>query len=250
MRKPTAAQLALLMASVATAADTTCAIDCFQGLITNGPPADCKEATNYLCFCTMPTLQENFLKCADTSCGKDTSAALTWANELCAKLGKPIDLGPGDGAPKTDATTAIDATTAVEAPASTTDETKQTTTAETTVPEAVQTTATEAEKTDSKAEETSIETSVPSGTSQETSQDTPETCTTETTMTKTETTFAKATTTEGASVTTDEDGSVGIVTGSGETATSSSDAEVNAGSITTPGLLAVAGVLAALWQFM
>ncbi|RGP65738.1 hypothetical protein FSPOR_6999 [Fusarium sporotrichioides] len=247
MRKPTAAQLALLMASVATAAETetTCAIDCFQGLITNGPPADCKEATNYLCFCTMPTLQENFSKCADTTCGGDTSAAMTWANDLCAKLGKPVDLGPGEGATKTDATT-VDATTAVDAPASTADEIKQTTAVETTIQDAAQTTATEAEKTDSKAEETTIQTSVSSQISEETS----ETCTTETTMTKTETTFAKATTTEGTAVSTDGDGSVGTITGSGETATASSDAEINAGSITTPGFLGIVGVVAALWQFV
>ncbi|OBS28207.1 hypothetical protein FPOA_02148 [Fusarium poae] len=227
------------MASVATAAETTCAIDCFQGLITNGPPADCKEATNYLCFCTMPTLQENFSKCADTSCGDDKSAAITWANDLCAKLGKPVDLGPGEGAPKTDATTAVDA------PASTAKETTHTTQAETTIPDAAQTTATEAEKTDSKSKENSIETSVLSETSEETS----ETCTTETTMTKTETTFAKATTAEGTAVTTDENGSIGTVTGSGETATASSDAETNAGSIQNPGFLGIAGVVAALWQF-
>lgn len=100
MRKPTAAKLALLMASVATAAESTCAvcawfsntpsmlterqIDCFQGLITNGPPADCKEATNYLCFCTMPTLQDNFSKCADKSCADEKGGAMSWANELCA----------------------------------------------------------------------------------------------------------------------------------------------------------------------
>ncbi|GKU20361.1 unnamed protein product [Fusarium langsethiae] len=240
MRKPTAAQLALLMASVATAAETTCAIDCFQGLITNGPPADCKEATNCLCFCTMPALQENFSKCADTTCGGDTSAAMTWANDLCAKLGKPVDLGPGEGATKTDATTAVDA------PASTADEIKQTTAVETTIPDAVQTTATEAEKTDSKAEETIIQTSV----SSQISEDTSETCTTETTMTKTETTFAKATTTEGTAVSTDGDGSVGTITGSGETATASSDAEINAGSITSPGFLGIVGVVAALWQFV
>ncbi|CEI65986.1 hypothetical protein FVEN_g4602 [Fusarium venenatum] len=245
MRKPNAAQLALLMASVATAAETTCAIDCFQGLITNGPPADCKEATNYLCFCTMPTLQENFSKCADTSCGEDKSAAMTWANDLCAKLGKPVDLGPGEDAPTTDATTAVGVTTAVDAPASTAEETKQTSQAETTVPDAAQTTVTEAEKTDSKAKETSIETALPTKTSE-----TSETCTTETTMTKTETTFAKATTAEGTAITTDEDGPVGTATGSGETATASSDAEINAGSIMAPGFLGIAGVVAALWQFV
>ncbi|RGP72593.1 hypothetical protein FLONG3_6601 [Fusarium longipes] len=233
MRKPTAAQLALLMASVATAAETTCAIDCFQGLITNGPPADCKEATNYLCFCTMPTLQENFSKCADTTCGKDTGAAMTWANDLCAKLGKPVDLGPGEGAPKTDATTAV------EAPVTTADEARPTT-------EAEKTTAADAEKTDSKAEETPAETSVPSETSEETS----ETCTTETTLTKTETTFAKATATDEIAVTTDEDGSVGTITGSAETATASSEVDISAGSITTPGFLVAAGVVAALWQFI
>ncbi|KAL6920965.1 hypothetical protein ACHAPO_009470 [Fusarium lateritium] len=245
MRKPTAAQLVLLMASVATAAETTCAIDCFQGLITNGPPADCKEATNYLCFCTMPTLQENFSKCTDTSCGEDKSAAITWANDLCAKLGKPVDLGPGEDAPKTDPTTAVGATTDVDAPASTAEKTKQTTQAETTIPDAAQTTASEVEKTDSRTGETSIETpSTPE------TQETSETCTTETTMTKTETTFAKATTAEETTVTADEDGSIGTVTGSGEAATASSDSEINAGSIMTPGFLGIAGIVAALWQFV
>ncbi|KAH7198444.1 uncharacterized protein B0J16DRAFT_330369 [Fusarium flagelliforme] len=253
MRKPTAAQLALLMASVARAAESTCAIDCFQGLITNGPPEGCKEATNYMCFCTMPTLQENFSKCADTSCSKEKDAAMGWANDLCAKLGKPIDLGSGGDAPKTDATTAVDA------PATTVSEAKPTTEAEKTTTEAAQTTSTDAEKTESKVEETSevetsdSETSAPPETSEvpeasETSGETSETCTTETTMTKTETTFAS----EATAATTDNNGSVGTVTGSGEaaTASASSNADVNAGSITAPDFFAAAGVVAAVWQLL
>ncbi|KAJ4014080.1 hypothetical protein NW752_005798 [Fusarium irregulare] len=246
MRKPTAAQLALLMASVARAAESTCAIDCFQGLITNGPPEGCKEATNYMCFCTMPTLQENFSKCADTSCSKEKDAAMGWANDLCAKLGKPIDLGSGDDAPKTDATTVADA------PATTATEAKPTTEAEKTTTEAAQTTATDAEKTDSKSEETSevetsdVKTSVPSETSE--GSEASETCTTETTMTKTETTLVS----EATAATTDNDGSVGTVTGSGDaaTASASSDAEVNAGSIASPDFFAAAGIVAALWQLL
>ncbi|RBR25329.1 uncharacterized protein FIESC28_01938 [Fusarium coffeatum] len=252
MRKPTAAQLALLMASVARAAESTCAIDCFQGLITNGPPEGCREATNYMCFCTMPTLQENFSKCADTSCSKEKDAAMGWANDLCAKLGKPIDLGSGGDAPKTDATTAVDA------PATTASEVKPTTEAEKPTTEAAQTTATGAVKTDSKVEESEVETSdvktsVPSETSEapeasETSGETSETCTTETTMTKTETTLIS----EATAATTDSNGSVGTVTGSGEaaTASASSDADVNAGSIAGPDFFAAAGIVAAVWQLL
>lgn len=63
---------------------TTRQIDCFQGLITDGPPVGCKEATNYLCFCTMPTLQSNFVQCADKTCVDEKAGAMAWANELCS----------------------------------------------------------------------------------------------------------------------------------------------------------------------
>ncbi|KAM0205471.1 hypothetical protein ACHAPA_009669 [Fusarium lateritium] len=156
MRQSTPYQLVFLMASVATAAETsTCAIDCFQGFIANTPPAQCKEATNYLCFCTMPTLQNEFMQCVDKTCASEKGAATSWADELCSKLGKPIDLGTPEAPPKTDATTIV------SAPAtSASDEVKPTTEAGTvseskkTTEDAAQTTTAATEKTEPKADKT------------------------------------------------------------------------------------------------
>ncbi|KAF5633657.1 uncharacterized protein FTJAE_7082 [Fusarium tjaetaba] len=243
MRIPTSIHLALFMASVATAADSTCAIDCFQGLITNGPPAGCKEATNYLCFCTMPTLQDNFVQCADKTCADKKDEAMTWANELCSKLGKPIDLGGSGGSPKTDETTAVDArTTSASGEVNPTTEAGKTT-------DAVPTTTTEA-KTESKVEETS---------SDNTAEVTSESSAVETTATSIKTTVSKPKGTTDASgsaaeATADQtsDDSVVTITGTADTATaapSPTDGS-NVANYAGPTFYAAVGVAAALWQLL
>ncbi|KAL9572584.1 hypothetical protein ACKAV7_003417 [Fusarium commune] len=245
MRRPTSIHLVLFMASVATAADATCAIDCFQGLITNGPPAGCKEATNYLCFCTMPTLQSNFVQCADKTCADDKDGAMTWANELCSKLGKPIDLGGSEGSPKTDETTAINVPTT-----NASGEVKPTTEAGKTT-DVVPTTATEA-KTESKIEETS---------SDKTSEVPSESSAGETTETSIKTTVSKPKeTTESspsgnaAEATADQttDDSVVTITGTADTATatpSPTDGS-NVANLAGPNFYAAVGVAAAFWQLL
>ncbi|KAF5691334.1 hypothetical protein FCIRC_449 [Fusarium circinatum] len=243
MRRPTSIHLVLFMASAVTAADSTCAIDCFQGLITNGPPAGCKEATNYLCFCTMPTLQDNFVQCADKTCADDKDGAMTWANELCSKLGKPIDLGGSEGSPKTGETTAIDA------PATSANgEVKPTTEAGKTTDE-VPTTTTEV-KTGSKIAETS---------SDKTSEVTSESSVDETTATSTKTTVSKPKETNDASssaaeATADQtsDDSVVTITGTADTATttpSPTDGS-NIANSAGPNFYAAVGVAAAFWQLL
>ncbi|EMT66143.1 hypothetical protein NOF04DRAFT_21685 [Fusarium oxysporum II5] len=243
MKKPTSVQLVLFMASVATAADSTCAIDCFQGLITNGPPAGCKEATNYLCFCTMPTLQGNFVQCADKTCADGKDGAMAWANELCGKLGKPIDLGGSGGSPKTDETTVVNVPTT-----SAGGEVKPTTEAEKTTDE-VPTTTTEA-KTESKVEEPS---------SDKTSEVTSESSAGETTASSVKTTVSKPKETNDASgsaaeATADQtsDDSVVTITGTADTATatpSPTDGS-NVANSAGPNFYAAVGVAAAFWQLL
>ncbi|KAF5654093.1 hypothetical protein F25303_1736 [Fusarium sp. NRRL 25303] len=243
MKRSTSIHLALFMASVAIAADSTCAIDCFQGLITNGPPAGCKEATNYLCFCTMPTLQDNFVQCADKTCANEKAGAMAWANELCGKLGKPIDLGGSGGSPKTDETTAVDAPTS-----SASNEVKPTTEAGK-ITDEVPTTTTEA-KTESEVEETS---------SDKTSEATSESSAGETTATSIKTTVSKPketndTSGSAAEATADQtsDDSVVTVTGTADTATatpSPTDGS-NVANSAGPNLYAAVGVAAAFWQLL
>ncbi|KAF5983172.1 hypothetical protein FBULB1_3961 [Fusarium bulbicola] len=243
MRRPTSIHLVLFMASVVTAADSTCAIDCFQGLITNGPPAGCKEATNYLCFCTMPTLQDNFVQCADKTCADGKDGAMTWANELCSKLGKPIDLGGSEGSPKTNETTAVDALTT-----SANGEMKPTTEAGKTTDE-VPTTTTEV-KTESKIAETSRD---------KTSEVTSESSVGETTPTSIKTIVGKPKETNDASgsaaeATADQTShdSVVTITGTADTATttpSPTDGS-NIANSAGPNFYAAVGVAAAFWQLL
>ncbi|KAF4340706.1 hypothetical protein FBEOM_5364 [Fusarium beomiforme] len=245
MRKPTSIELVLLMASVARATDSTCAIDCFQGLITNGPPAGCKEATNYLCFCTMPTLQNNWVQCTDKTCTSEKDGAVAWANELCSKLGKPIDLGGSEGSPTSDKTTAVDVPAT-----STSGEVKPTTEAGKTTA-AVQTTATEV-KTQSKVEETTGDktSDVPSGTS---AAGTP-TTSIKTTVSQPNETTKSAASGSAAEASADQttDDSVVTITGSADpsTATPSPADGSNAADSVGASFYAAVGVAAALWQLL
>ncbi|KAF5588409.1 hypothetical protein FPCIR_7167 [Fusarium pseudocircinatum] len=245
MRSLTFIHLVLFTASVVIAAESTCAIDCFQGLITNGPPAGCKEATNYLCFCTMPTLQDNFVQCADKTCADDKDGTMTWANELCSKLGKPIDLGGSEGSPKTDETTAVAAPTTSASSA-----VKPTTEAGKTTDE-VPTTTTEA-KTESKVGETSSD-KISTVTSESSAGETTATETSiKTTVSKPkETTEASGSAAEATADQTSDD-SVVTITGTADTATatpSPTDGS-NVANSAGPNFYAAVGVAAAFWQLL
>ncbi|KAF4992717.1 hypothetical protein FGRMN_6982 [Fusarium graminum] len=264
MRKSTPYQLALFMASVATAADTsTCAIDCFQGLITNGPPAQCKEATNYLCFCTMPAPQDNFMQCVDKTCSSEKDTATAWAGELCAKLGKPIDLGTPQDPPKTDATTAVDvpATSVSEIAKPSTEAGKATESKSIeskTTEEAAPTTTAAAETTEPKADRTPT-----TETSQAPSETTAVGAISNSTMTsigKPKDTTKSDASGDAAETTSDKstgDKPVVTLTGTANsasaTASESSSAENDsnaASSIVTSGLFTSVGIAVALWQLL
>ncbi|KAF9776263.1 hypothetical protein IL306_005583 [Fusarium sp. DS 682] len=193
----------------------------------------------------MPTLQNNWVQCTDKSCASEKDGAMAWANELCSKLGKPIDLGGSDGSPTTGKTTAVDVPTT-----SASGEVKPTTEAGKTT-DAAPTTATEA-KTESKVEETS---------SGKTSEVATVTSAVETTATSIKTTVSKPKeTTESdasgsaAEATADQttDDSVVTITGSADpsTATPSPTDDSNVANSAGPNFYAAIGVVAALWQLL
>ncbi|KAF4985411.1 hypothetical protein FDECE_16575 [Fusarium decemcellulare] len=99
MKTSTYIQLAAASAlSIASATNTEP-----PNLITQLPPADCKEATTYKCFCRMPSMQSSFFGCAKPKCGDDYDEATSFAADLCDEVGIPIET---DTPPKTeDATT-------------------------------------------------------------------------------------------------------------------------------------------------
>ncbi|KAF7562825.1 hypothetical protein G7046_g1324 [Stylonectria norvegica] len=101
MKTSTSFQLAaagiLSLASMVAADIPACAIDCFQGVITDHPPLECKEADMYHCFCKDPfgpPLQEYYLECARSDCGSSTDAqnAIQFGVDLCSELGFPITI--------------------------------------------------------------------------------------------------------------------------------------------------------------
>ncbi|KAM0429735.1 hypothetical protein ACHAPT_006341 [Fusarium lateritium] len=93
MKTSSYAQLAavgiLSLASVATAMPK-CSIDCFQDVIYAHPPMACKEATMYMCFCKMPSLQWYFVECCNKKC-EDSEGAISFGTNLCEELGHPIE---------------------------------------------------------------------------------------------------------------------------------------------------------------
>ncbi|KAK7402712.1 hypothetical protein QQX98_011534 [Neonectria punicea] len=155
MKTFTSIQLAavgvLSLASLATAIPA-CAIDCFQGVITEHPPMDCKLDTMYLCFCAMPSLQGYFVECARSDCksSADAKEAISFGVDLCDGLGYTVVVPPESAPSTTKAevteTTAAAATTSAVAVEETTKAAEETTAA--------------AEET-TKAAETSAEESVP-----------------------------------------------------------------------------------------
>ncbi|KAF4964326.1 hypothetical protein FSARC_7732 [Fusarium sarcochroum] len=256
MKTSAAAQLALFTASAMAAGSSTCAIDCFQGLITNGPPMQCKEATNYLCFCTMPTLQDGFVQCVNKDCGDEKDAAIGWANDLCKKLGHPIDLDTPEGSPKTDETTDSNAP-----PTSTSNKAKETTEAQkASTTEAAQTTTTEPDHTASKTQNSSDD---------ETSEQLSETTAIELTSAAANSTSSIAKNTaskpketaesqgsDSAEETTAErvqptGDSVATFTGSATPSSTSGSDDSNVGNfVAAPDFLVAAGAAAAVWQLL
>lgn len=69
-------------------------IECFQSVITEHPPLDCTQPNMYLCFCTIPSLQNYFIDCAYDSCAADSEAAINFGVNLCSELGAPITVPP------------------------------------------------------------------------------------------------------------------------------------------------------------
>ncbi|KAM5359158.1 hypothetical protein ACJZ2D_014697 [Fusarium nematophilum] len=79
------------LASLAQA-QSVCAINCFQGVITDHPPLDCKEENMYLCFCKAQDLQNYFLECVWDTCGDKADDAISFGVNLCAEYGIDIDV--------------------------------------------------------------------------------------------------------------------------------------------------------------
>ncbi|KAF4471106.1 hypothetical protein FALBO_1973 [Fusarium albosuccineum] len=109
MKTSTYIQLAAAgVLSIASATNTEppkCAIDCFQSLITQLPPADCNEATTYKCFCRMPSMQSSFFGCAKPKCGDNYDEATSFAADLCDEVGIPIETDKLTEPPKTEGAT-------------------------------------------------------------------------------------------------------------------------------------------------
>ncbi|KAJ4191874.1 hypothetical protein NW767_010781 [Fusarium falciforme] len=139
------------LASMAQA-QSVCAINCFQGVITDHPPLDCTEENMYLCFCKRSNLQNWFAECIWDECGSQSEAAIAFGVNLCADYG--ITITPP--------------TKPEEQPTTTKAETQPTSTKAEEQPEETQAEETEAEET-KPAEETKATTAVaPAETSAET----------------------------------------------------------------------------------
>ncbi|KAM0323337.1 hypothetical protein ACHAQA_008929 [Verticillium albo-atrum] len=91
--KTAAAATVLSLATIA-AAQSFCAITCFQNVVTEFPPLDCTEANMYLCFCKSTSLQGHFLDCVYEDCAADADNAVAFGVNLCQELGAPITVPP------------------------------------------------------------------------------------------------------------------------------------------------------------
>ncbi|KAM5356644.1 hypothetical protein ACJ41O_003290 [Fusarium nematophilum] len=231
MKTSTFAQLALAMASVATAAIPKCSIECFQGVITDHPPMDCKEANMYLCFCKMPSLQWYYVECAKSDCGTNSEEAISFGTNLCDELGFPIDTDSLEEPPKTQEHTLTDA---FPSATTTKDAEEATTTAEeTTEASAVETTAAASETATTEAEETTeAETETAEGTETAEETDAAETTAEETTAAPSGTVSSTDATTDAAST----------------PAPTEVDNGASSGSVS--GLVAAAGVAIAVFRLL
>ncbi|OAQ72662.1 extracellular membrane protein, CFEM domain-containing protein [Pochonia chlamydosporia 170] len=72
-------------------AQSLCAVNCFQTVVTEHPPLSCKEANMYLCFCKGKDLQNYFAQCAAAKCGSNYDETINFGVGLCKDLGVPID---------------------------------------------------------------------------------------------------------------------------------------------------------------
>ncbi|RBQ90868.1 hypothetical protein VDGD_05641 [Verticillium dahliae] len=91
--KTAAAATVLSLATIA-AAQSFCAITCFQNVVTEFPPLDCTEANMYLCFCKSTSLQGHFLDCVYDDCAAEAESAVAFGVNLCSELGAPITVPP------------------------------------------------------------------------------------------------------------------------------------------------------------
>ncbi|KAM0420983.1 hypothetical protein ACHAPT_011226 [Fusarium lateritium] len=162
------------LASMAQA-QSVCAIGCFQGVITDHPPLDCKEENMYLCFCKGADLQNWFAECIYKDCDDKAEEAVAFGVNLCADYGITITPPPR---PETKPTTKAEepkpttkaeenkpTSKVEEEPEETQAETKPTTKVEETKPEETKAEETQAEETEAEetqpAEETKAATSAP-----------------------------------------------------------------------------------------
>ncbi|KAM0273556.1 hypothetical protein ACHAQH_008282 [Verticillium albo-atrum] len=142
--KTAAAATVLSLATIA-AAQSFCAITCFQNVVTEFPPLDCTEENMYLCFCKSTSLQGHFLDCVYDDCSAEADAAVSFGVNLCQELGAPITVPPR---PTTTSTPAAVTTTAA---AETTTEEEPETPATTTTAEAVESEAPAPEESEASA---------------------------------------------------------------------------------------------------
>lgn len=87
MKTFTSLQLAAAcIASLAAVAQaqSLCAVNCFQSVITEHPPLDCTEGNMYLCFCKSTSLQGYFVDCAYEECTTDAEDTVAFGVNLCS----------------------------------------------------------------------------------------------------------------------------------------------------------------------
>ncbi|KAJ4315431.1 hypothetical protein N0V84_008378 [Fusarium piperis] len=157
------------LASMAQA-QSVCAINCFQSVITDHPPLDCTEENMYLCFCKRSNLQNWFAECIWDGCGSQSDAAIAFGVNLCADYGITITPPTRPEPTTTQAEPKPTTTQAEEEPEETeTEEEPESTQAENrpTSTQTAQPEETEAEETQP-AEETKATTAAPQETSAET----------------------------------------------------------------------------------
>ncbi|KAL2673665.1 hypothetical protein Neosp_012108 [[Neocosmospora] mangrovei] len=163
------------LASMAQA-QSVCAINCFQSVITEHPPLDCTEENMYLCFCKRSNLQNWFAECIWDECDSQADAAISFGVDLCADYGititpptKPEEEPSTTQAqpqPTTQAEEEPESTQAEEEPESTQAEPQPTTQAE--QPESTQAEETQAEETQPAGETKATTAAAPAETTAET----------------------------------------------------------------------------------
>ncbi|RSL88890.1 hypothetical protein CEP51_001490 [Fusarium floridanum] len=145
------------LASMAQA-QSVCAINCFQSVITDHPPLDCTEENMYLCFCKRSNLQNWFAECIWDECGSQSDAAIAFGVNLCADYGITITPPTKPEEEPTTTKTEPEPTTAAEEEP---EETQAEEEPESTQAEPKPTTAAEEQPEETQAEETEAEESQP-----------------------------------------------------------------------------------------